>query len=70
MDRETGVSHGCLALAGGAQRRGGRATGRSGAARPGKAPSISYMEGVLLHSARHEEFCRDDTLANLAIAYG
>jgi len=56
MDRETGVSHGCLVLAGGAQRWGGRATGRFGAARPGKAPSISYMEGVLLHSARHEGF--------------
>jgi hypothetical protein len=70
MDRETGVSHGCLALAGGAQRRGGRATGRSGAARPGKAPSISYMEGALLHSARQRGFCRDDTLANLAMPGG
>src|SRR5580693_2716590 len=37
MDRETGVSHGYLALAGGAQRRGGQS----------KAPSISYMEGAL-----------------------
>jgi hypothetical protein len=67
MDWETGVSHGCLALAGGAQRRGGRATGRLGAARPGKAPSISYMEGALLHSARHKEFCRADTLANVVM---
>ena len=47
MNRATGLSHGCLALAGGAQRWGGRATDRSGAARPGKAPSISYMEGAL-----------------------
>ena len=35
----------------GAQRRGGRATGRSGAAWPDKAPFISYMKGALLHSA-------------------
>jgi hypothetical protein len=49
--RETGISRGCLALAGGARRRGGRATGRSGAAWPDKAPFISYMKGALLHSA-------------------
>ena len=30
---------------------GGQATGRLGAAWPGKAPSISYMEGALLYSA-------------------
>ena len=36
---------------GGAQRQGGRATGRSGAAWPDKAPFISYMKGALLHSA-------------------
>jgi|HubBroStandDraft_2_1064218.scaffolds.fasta_scaffold347430_2 hypothetical protein len=56
MDRETGASRGCLALAGGAQRRRGRATGRFGAARPGKAPSISYMEGALLRPARPRRF--------------
>jgi hypothetical protein len=67
MDRETGSSHGCLALAGGAQCWGGRVTGRFGAARPSKAPSISYMEGALLHSARHDGFCRGDTLANVAV---
>jgi hypothetical protein len=67
MNRATGLSHGCLALAGGAQRWGGRATGRFRAARLDKAPSISYMEGALLHSARHRGFCRDDTLANLGV---
>ena len=67
MDRETGVSYGFLALAGGAQRWEGRATGRFGAARPSKAPSISYMEGALLHSARQRCFCRGDTLANVAV---
>jgi hypothetical protein len=70
MDRATGLSHGCLALAGGAQRWGGRATGCFGAARPDKAPSISYMEGALLHSARQRGFCRDDTLANLGVLNG
>jgi hypothetical protein len=35
-----------------------------------KAPSISYMEGALLNSARHEGFCRDDTLANAAVPSG
>ena len=67
MDRATGLSHGCLALAGGAQRWGGRATGRFGAARLGKAPSISYMEGALLHSARQRGSCRVDTPANAAV---
>src|SRR5580700_5749481 len=37
---------------------------------PSKAPSISYMEGVLLHSARQRGFCRDDTLVNLAMPGG
>jgi hypothetical protein len=35
-----------------------------------EAPSISYMEGALLHSARHQGFCRGDTLANLATPGG
>jgi len=64
MGRETGTSRGCLAPAGGAQRRGRRATGRSGAARPGKAPSISYMEGALLHSARQRGFGQHAAPAN------
>ena len=41
-----------MAPSGGAWRRGSRATGRSGAARPDKAPFISYMKGALLYSAR------------------
>jgi hypothetical protein len=49
--RETGRSRGRLVPAGGARCRGSRATGRSGAARPGKAPFISYMKGALLYSA-------------------
>jgi len=32
------------------------------------APSISYMEGALLHSARHKAFYRGSTLANVAVA--
>jgi len=39
------------------------ASGRRGRS---KAPSISYMEGALLHSARHKGFVRGDTLANVA----
>jgi len=49
--RETGCSRGRLVPAGGARCRGSRATGRSGAARPDKAPFISYMKGALLYSA-------------------
>jgi hypothetical protein len=49
--RETGSSRGCLAPAGGAWRRGSRATGGSGAAQPDKAPFISYMKGASLYSA-------------------
>jgi hypothetical protein len=49
--QETGLSHGRLALAGGPQRRVGRVTGPPSVARPGKAPSISYMEGALFYSA-------------------
>ena len=50
--RETGGSGGCLAPSGGAWCRGSQATGLSGAARPDKAPFISYMKGALLYSAR------------------
>src|SRR5580693_4231584 len=57
--RETGVFGGWLALAGGPQCRVSRATGRPGAARPDKAPSISYVEGALFHSARPGRFCQD-----------
>ena len=38
--------------AGGAQYRVCQATGEAGAAQPGEAPSISYMEGASLCSAR------------------
>jgi hypothetical protein len=64
-DWETGSSHGCLALAGGARRWRGWATSRPGAVRPNKAPSISYVEGALLHSARHRGLCQGDTPANV-----
>jgi len=51
-----------------AARSAGEAGQLTASARRGqsKAPSISYMEGALLHSARHEAFCRGDTLANVA----
>jgi hypothetical protein len=50
--REAGGSRGRLVPAGGVRCRGSRATGRSGAVRPDKAPFISYMKGALLYSAR------------------
>lgn len=36
-----------------------QATGRSGAVRPDKVPSVSYMEGTLFYSARHRRFSHD-----------
>ena len=48
MDRETGVSHGYLALAGGSRRQRDRATGRTAAATPTRPSSISYMEEGLV----------------------
>jgi len=50
---------GVLAPAGGAQRRESQATGRPDAARPGKVPCISYMEGTLSYSARHKRLGQD-----------
>jgi len=44
MDRETGASRGCLALAGGAQRRRGRATDRFGAA--SAKPNVIEVSGL------------------------
>ena len=34
-------------------------TGRPDAARPGKVPCISYMEGTLSYSARHKRLGQD-----------
>ena len=45
---ETGTSRGYPGPAGGAWRQVYRATGGPSAMQPGKAPSISYMEGALL----------------------
>ena len=45
---ETGTSRGNPGPAGGAWRQVYRATGEPSATQPGKAPSISYMEGALL----------------------
>jgi hypothetical protein len=58
-DRETDVSHECTALAGGpaVPKRLGNWLMRRGAV--GEAPSISYMEGALLYSARPTDFCQD-----------
>src|SRR5579859_3343317 len=53
---------------GGAWRRDGWATGRSGAARPDKAPFISYMKGALLHTARPGSLHRRDTPAQHEIS--
>ena len=50
--RETGTSRGFPVPAGGAWCQVCRATGEPGATQPGKAPSISYMEGALLCYAR------------------
>ena len=61
---ETGTSRGNPGPAGGAWRQVYRATGEPSATQPGKAPSISYMEGALLHSARHRRFRQTDTPAN------
>lgn len=52
--RETWASRGFLALAGGARHRERQATGGLSAAKPGKVPCISYMEGTLSYSARHK----------------
>src|SRR6266480_4672374 len=49
--RETGTSRGFSVPAGGALRRVSRATGEPDLTLPGKAPSISYMEGALSCSA-------------------